>query len=231
MGVVGVDGCRGGWVGVVLTESGDGEPAVVAGRTIGSILDEARAVDAVDVVGVDIPIGLPVEGIRAADLAAERFLGARRTTIFRTPVREALEAPTLTQAIAVSRERTGAGISAQAYALRIRILEVAAWLDGAAVDVREVHPEVSFSVMAGRTISTPKKTWNGMHERVAALARAGIRLPADIGRAGAAGGAGVDDVLDAAAAAWSARRIAAGDAVCFPDPPEDLGGRSVAIWA
>jgi predicted RNase H-like nuclease len=221
--VAGIDGCKGGWVGVVLARD---DVVVVAGRTIASVVRDAGPVG---VVGVDIPIGLPRGAVRAADRAAQTFLGARRSTVFSTPIRDALEAPTLAEAIAVSRDRTGAGISAQAYALRARILEVAAWLDGAGLDVREVHPEVSFSVMVGRPMSSPKKSWNGTQERVAALEAAGIRLPADLGRAGAT--AGVDDILDAAAAAWSARRIARGDARCFPDPPEDVAGRAVAIWA
>jgi predicted RNase H-like nuclease len=40
-----------------------------------------------------------------------------------------------------------------------------------------------------------------------------------------------DDVIDAAACAWTASRIAAGTAVPLPDPPEDFPGHgSVAIW-
>jgi len=183
----------------------------------------------VDVVAVDIPIGLPLSGRRAADVAAQRFLDSRRSTVFTTPVREALTAATLSEAIAVSRARTGAGISAQAYALRRQVLEVDGWVEGAGVDVREVHPEVSFAVMSGARMASPKRTWSGVHERLAALAGAGIRLPAELGPAGRA--AGIDDVLDAAAAAWTARRIAGGEAVSFPSPPEQLDGRPAAIWA
>ncbi|MDQ4070090.1 MAG: DUF429 domain-containing protein [Actinomycetota bacterium] len=69
----------------------------------------------------------------------------------------------------------------------------------------------------------------GVHERLAALAAAGISLP---GRLGASGSrAAVDDVVDAAVAAWSARRVALGEAVSFPSPPEDVGGRPTAVWA
>jgi predicted RNase H-like nuclease len=39
-----------------------------------------------------------------------------------------------------------------------------------------------------------------------------------------------DDVLDAAAAAWTARRKAVGEARSLPDPPELIRGRPVAIW-
>jgi predicted RNase H-like nuclease len=217
--VVGIDGCRGGWVGVVLSDEGT---AAVSGPTVASIVEQVGPVDA---AGVDIPIGLPVGGARAADRAAQEFLGRRRSTVFSTPIRECLEAPTLAAAIALSRARTGAGISAQAYALRARILEVAAWLPGAGVDLREVHPEVSFAVLSGgRPMAGSKRTWNGMQERLAALATAGIGLPDRLGRAGSV--AGVDDVLDAAVVAWTARRIARGEAISFPSPPGDA-----AIWA
>lgn len=53
-------------------------------------------------------------------------------------------------------------------------------------------------------------------------------LPDDLG---AAGRTPPDDVLDAAAAAWTAHRIAHGRAHSLPDPPEhDADGRPVAIW-
>ena len=222
MRVVGIDGCRGGWVGVVLSE----HVAAVTGPTIASILAEVGPVEA---VAIDIPIGLPVGRPRVADVTAQRVLGARRSTVFATPIRESLEAPTLGEAIALSRARTGTGISAQAYALRSRILEVAAWLPGAGVDVREVHPEVSFAVLSGQPMASSKRTWNGIREREAALATAGIRLPDRLGRAGSL--AGVDDVLDAAVAAWTARRVARAEAISFPSPPEDVDGWATAIWA
>jgi predicted RNase H-like nuclease len=45
-------------------------------------------------------------------------------------------------------------------------------------------------------------------------------------------GAGADDVLDALACAAIARRIHAGAAQPFPDPPERDGlGLPIAIWA
>ena len=60
------------------------------------------------------------------------------------------------------------------------------------------------------------------------LTGAGIRLPDDLGDAGAVA---PDDVLDAAVAAWSALRIARSEAKTFPSEPEiDERGRAVAIW-
>ena len=221
MSVVGIDGCRGGWVGVVLS----GATSAVTGPTVASILS---AVGPVDVVAIDIPIGLPHGRPRAADGAAKAFLGSRRATVFSTPVRAALEAGTLADAIAAARAETGAGISAQAYALRARVLEVDGWVRTAGVDVREAHPEVSFALMAGSPLASSKRTWNGLRQRLALLAAHGIELPEDLGEAGDI--AGVDDVVDAAAAAWTARRVMTGDAVSFPPQPEDLDGWPAAIW-
>ena len=94
----------------------------------------------------------------------------------------------------------------------------------------EVHPEVSFARLAGRTLDSSKKSWNGAAQRRALLAGVGIELPNDLGPAGTAP---VDDVLDAAVAAWSASRIAAGEAVSLPATPgrRDRSGRLIAIWS
>src|SRR6266498_5901111 len=65
--------------------------------------------------------------------------------------------------------------SIQSYGMRHRIIEIARL---AAADERivEVHPEVSFRELLGRTLS-PKRTGSGGSERRLALARAGIDLP------------------------------------------------------
>ncbi len=93
----------------------------------------------------------------------------------------------------------------------------------------EVHPELSFSTMAGSVVEEPKRTWAGQRTRARLLDEAGIRVPDELGPAGAAG---PDDILDAAAVAWSAARIAAGEQRCVPDPAErDAANRPIAIWS
>ena len=83
--------------------------------------------------------------------------------------------------------------------------------------------------MMGTLPSASKKTWVGASERQAALAEQGIKLGAiDVP---VESRAAVDDVLDAAAAAWSARRVLMGHAVSLPagaDPADPR--RSPAIW-
>ena len=75
---------------------------------------------------------------------------------------------------------------------------------------------------------TSKKSWNGAGERRAALEEAGIVLP---GFLNGAGDIPVDDVLDAAVAAWSAKRIEEGSAGCVPlEQSLDERGRKIAVW-
>lgn len=102
----------------------------------------------------------------------------------------------------------------------------ACWLaDGR---IHEVHPEVSFHALAGGVPPAyAKKTWRGQNLRRSLLAEAGLVLPEELGEADRIP---VDDVLDAAAAAWSAHRIALGTANRLPEVPEpDAEGRLVDI--
>lgn len=226
--VLGVDGCRSGWVGVVLAPE---RPVVgVLGATIGTLVDAACAIAApVEAVGIDMPIHPPEAGSRPADLAARAHLGLKASSVFLTPARPVLAAASYADACAVARALDGRAISRQAWALRTKILEVGAWLPTAPCPVYEVHPEVSFSLLTGAPILAGKRTAAGLAARRRALEEAGIVVPADLADAS---GVAADDVLDAAVVAWSAGRIAAGQARSFPDPPEISADRRVAaIWA
>lgn len=219
MEVVGADGAKRGWVAVAVRDGRFAAAALYA-----SAVELAAAFPAAPVIGIDIPIGLPTDGVRSADRLARRFVGARRSSVFAAPPQAVLEAATYAEARAVAEAAWVQSVSSQAYRLGPRILEVATLGDARLI---EVHPEVSFRALAGRPLSHAKKTWNGLMERRALLRSAGIELPDRL----AAGSVAPDDLVDAAAVAWSAARYAAGDARCLPHPPEPgLGGRAVAIW-
>jgi predicted RNase H-like nuclease len=226
--VLGVDGCRSGWVGVVLAPE---RPVVgVLGATIGTLVDAACAIAGpVEAVGIDMPIHPPEAGSRRADLAARAHLGLKASSVFLTPARPVLAAASYADACDVARALDGRAISRQAWALRTKILEVGAWLPTAPCPAYEVHPEVSFSLLTGAPIVARKRTTAGLAARRRALGEVGIVVPADLADAR---GVAADDVLDAAVVAWSAGRIAAGQARSFPDPPEISADRRVAaIWA
>ena len=219
MKVAGADVWKGQWV-VVSLDDGRLLEALIA-PTIGEALSQVP--DAV-VVGVDMPIGLPEPGQkRAADEQARRFVGPRRSSVFSTPSRDLLEASSYKQANEMARADGRDGITIQAYGLGPLVMQVEplAVTDGR---VYEVHPEVSFVAANGDVhLAWAKTSWNGLNLRRRILERQGIVVPDDLGPAG---GAGIADVLDAAIAAWSANRIAAGTARRMPDGNE----RGWAIW-
>jgi predicted RNase H-like nuclease len=203
-----VDGTQGGWVAIVLEAGRFASDHVL--RPLETGFEEFA--DA-SLIAIDIPIGY---GPRQADAAARRLLRGAASTVFTTPSREVLEAPF----------GPGLRISAQAHALGRRIIHVTS-LAGADDRLYEVHPEVSFRAMnGGHPLRHRKKSAGGALERIDLLRRNGIELT---GLSDAAA-APLDDVLDAAAAAWSGGRIAANTAESLPDPPEEVGGRRVAIW-
>jgi predicted RNase H-like nuclease len=179
---------------------------------------EALHVDA-EVVAVDVPIGIPETPTREADVAARRFVGPRASSVFPTPSRPVLEAPTYAEARRVAVELTGKSVSAQTYALAPRILEVD---EHACHDQRliEVHPEVSFAELAHRPV-LPKKRTDGQTERRALLEEVGIEVPDRVPRIAE------PDLLDATVAAWSACRYAAGEARPLPEGYKERIG---AIW-
>lgn len=204
--VLGVDGCRGAWVGARV--DGAGRVGWAHGR-FAELLENAPEPDAL--VAVDIPIGLPGRGTRrACDLAGRTALGAAAARLFLTPPRAAFLAPDLAAANALLRSAGEPGVSAQAYALRHAVLEV----DAHRHDERivEVHPELSFLAITGRVLA-PKRTAQGAAERVAALAAWFDVLAA---LAQAPPGVPVDDALDALAAAWTAQRVLRGVATRYP---------------
>ncbi len=234
MSVVGLDACTRGWVAIVLRPGAAAAALLVP--TIDRLLDRLGELvdpaDQVTTIGIDIPIGLLADRVRPADLAARAAIGARRHSLFVTPVREALEADDHATATAINAARTGAGISRQAYALRAKILEVDRWRAAglAPCPVVEIHPELSFTTMLGHPPTATKKSWQGMVERRAALEAHGIDLSCVDPAVGAA--VGIDDLLDAAVVAWSAERVQRGVARPHPDPPTvaDDGG-ALAIWS
>lgn len=232
-GVLGIDGCRGAWVGIVLAE--DGRVDAVHARLVTDLVARALTLSrgGLSVVGIDIPIGLPDTGRRRADSLARGLLGPRASSIFPVPVRAAVEEPDHTTASARNIELAGTGISRQSHGLRTAILDVDGWLRAGGrrpFVVVEVHPELSFATLAGGPLAHGKKTWSGMELRRRLLVDAGIELSDSLGEA--VGRAAPDDVLDAAVVAWTARRVAAGTAVSYPDPPERFGdGLDAAIRA
>lgn len=217
--VLGVDGARGGWVGVRLD---GGSLTCHIATTLPALVAEAAPLS---LIAVDMPMALVAEGRRAAEDEVRRLLGPRRASLFQSPCLGALDFADhdYPAANAWSKATVGRGLSKQAWFLVPKIREVRALAATGAVAVREAMPEMSFAAMAGDVpLAHPKTTWTGLAVRMGLLTEHGIELPADPGPAGRVA---PDDLLDAAAVAWTARRIADGSARCAPaggDPAERI---------
>lgn len=214
--VGGLDGCRDGWVLVTASAEGGGT------TTVERITDLRRVTGALEsgelaVAAIDIPIGLPALGSRSCDIEARRRIRARRNSVFPAPVRGILGAATYEEARSLSRSIQGKGISRQLFAILPKIREVdALMMPELQRCFVEVHPEVSFTVLAdGIPMSHHKAKDEGRAERLTALRR--FFADIDVHTAVRIPGTRPDDVLDAYAATWSAQRY-------FRRTNERLGG-------
>jgi predicted RNase H-like nuclease/GrpB-like predicted nucleotidyltransferase (UPF0157 family) len=226
--VLGVDGCKLGWVGALL--HGTTYDVLVAADIAALVCEARRRAPRLSVVAIDIPIGLPDHGRRAADLLARgRLPVGRKSSVFPTPTRATTAEATFPDASATSRRTTdGKGISQQAFHLVPKILEVDAFVRGGPpVTVLEAHPEVSFAALDPGCVIPSKTTADGRATRGSALRATGLEPPAYV----AGRGYGPDDLLDACAVAWTAARHTHGTAYSLPDPPETFSdGLPAAIW-
>jgi len=216
--VTGIDGCAGGWVAVTLA---DGEAGVTVAKTL-----DGLGLASEGITGIDMPLGLLATGWRTADLLARRALGRRGSCVFAIPPRPVWEQQAYPDANRRCRELTGRGMSIQAWGLRGKLLEAGTFRrTKAAPPLYEVHPELSFAALGdGTPLADSKHTPNGLAVRRALLAKAGIVLPPRVP------GAAENDLLDAAAVAWSAGRIAAGAAVTLTDKDQRADdGLEIAI--
>ena len=225
MRVTGVDACRRGWVAVSLAGPGraqSGGVRVHAVRVHASLAGVLEG-DGASVVGIDMPLGLLESGWREADRAARGLLGPRRSSVFAIPPRAVWAQASYQAANQRCRELTGQGLAIQTWGLRAKLLEADLYRATCGHPLYEVHPELAFGAMAGAPLGHSKHTAAGRDQRRELLVRAGIVIPG-VPRAP------VTDTLDAAAVAWSAWRIATGQAVVVPGlPEEDSQGREIAI--
>ncbi|MEJ5869257.1 DUF429 domain-containing protein [Pseudokineococcus sp. 5B2Z-1] len=244
-GAMGVDGAAGRWACALWAGPG-AAPVLLLAEHPADV--RRRALEhGVAAVGLDLPLGLVDEGARGADLAARRALLALAdgpdarsagSRVFLTPARPVVDhGGSYAEARALARSLGAPSPSAQAFALLAHVrawdAEARRWPELGAPPLLEVHPEVSLARMAGRVLA-PKRSARGAAQRLELLAGdRGLgcgRAALDGALAAAPVGVALDDALDAAAAAWSARRAAEGRAEPLAVGEQRDGDRLVAIW-
>jgi predicted RNase H-like nuclease len=161
--------------------------------------------------------------------------------VFSVPSRAAVYTPGYREAcrIALDTSDPPRKVSKQLFNIAPRIREVDEALRGGSGwkdRVFEVHPELAFwRLNGGQPLAEPKKVKSRPYEPGLALRRKlliAAGLPAAAVDAPPPKGAAADDLLDALACAAIARRVHAGVARPFPDPPpRDAFGLRMAIWA
>jgi predicted RNase H-like nuclease len=230
--VLGVDGCRAGWL--VATRFLDrSEFNVDFAKSFRSILDgPGRGAAA---IMVDMPIGLADAGSRVCETEARRRLGPRRASVFSSPLRAMLDFDRYEDANAYGKAR-GRGLSRQAWMIAPKIKEI----DGliAPADQRiigEAHPELAFAALGGRPCAHPKRTPQGAAERRRLLETAGVHsLNALIGglreKARARSSFADDDVIDSIALTLTAAARLVGTAIRLGDGARDARGLLMEIW-
>lgn len=226
--VVGVDGCRDGWIAVSAAPDLSGARAFHHSDLATLISAHPGAV-----IAIDMPVGLVDDDKgRGADAEARARLGPRRSSVFTPPCRDALYAPDYPSANAAQRRVTGKGLSKQAWMIAPKMREADAALTPALQErVIEGHPEVAFALAAGAPMSVHKSKFHGLFARLRVLSALGLRpealaadLPAEID-------AQPDDLVDACILAHVAARRLRGEARRLPDRPRrDRRGLLMEIW-
>lgn len=244
LAAIGVDGCRAGWIAALAhVDDADGhvrtELRLVRRQDGGfaSLAGDCEAMVRRPTIAVDVPIGLPTKaGLRVCDRQARTKLGRRWMCVFPAPDRELFGLSFEEAREVVLTRRAGSTINEhpimtqQTIAILQKIEEVDDVMrtDLSRQDwIVEVHPEVCFVTLAkelgdpvGATGLPRKQRTAGRLARLALLQRA---FPDVAERAAAAPWprteVGRDDILDAYAALWTARRYA-----CDPQSVMRLGG-------
>jgi len=230
--VIGVDGCRGGWIAVRWD---DGLTHHLC-RSFAEVLTMEA-----DVIAVDMPIGFPQGSGRVAEREARSRLGERQSSVFSVPSRAAVMCMDYSEACAANLGCSDPPrkVSKQIFHIFPKMREIDALMTPALQDrVFEVHPELAFWAMnGGAPLAFPKKVKGRAHEpglslRRSLLIKTGFPLATLPPASYRTADVGADDLLDACACAWSARRIALGQSLRLPEnPPHDAKGLRMEINA
>lgn len=212
MPVAGIDGCRAGWIVVLLDERKRGEFVVAPTLAEIAALEPALAM-------IDMPIGLPETGYRGCDVAARRLLPKCPSRVFLGARRPLLDRLASFQQANAWAKADGKGLSVQMFSILPKIKQLDDFVRGSALPVYEAHPELIFARLNGGVPLVAKKTPAGVAARLALLRREGLHeveawLPQLRGS-----GAGKDDLLDACACALAGLDAANGTFRRVTDTP------------
>lgn len=164
---IGVDGCRGGWIAAVLDH---GDLRLESYESINSLIERYPSFDA---FLIDMAIGLRnrPDQVRPDD-AARKELGAKGSSVFPIPSRDAVYAKGEEAQKETNLQTLGKSLAKQSLAIIPKIREVDEFLNGHPEyknRILESHPEVDFARLNGSVLMSRKKEEPGPYERISIL--------------------------------------------------------------
>ena len=165
---IGIDGCKGKWVAVCLTEN---KFEVDKFNNIEEICEKYKNADSII---IDMPIGLPeeIKDIRPESIA-RKFLKGKTSSIFNTPCRQAVYAENYTKAIEENKANLGISLSPLSYGICSKMREIDEFLSNNPQwknRLIEGHPEICFAKLNyDKAILENKTKPDGQNKRLEIL--------------------------------------------------------------
>jgi 8-oxo-dGTP diphosphatase len=215
--VVGVDGCKGGWIVASLK---DKHLSVYKYASINEFVEEIPF----DVCLIDMIIGLQS---KATDIRPEtearRELKNRASTMFAAPSRQAVYGSTKEERLAANAKALGKKFTSQTDAIIPKIRELDEFMQ-ASPDMRnkilESHPEVCFGRMNGGVLQSSKHTVEGVQDRVEILSEYLPQVTYEwVHEQSKSIKCSADDITDAVCLAIVATMIINGESETIPKEP------------
>ena len=217
--IIGIDGCKSGWFSVWENQDKSIHSSVF------SNLNELKNFfknESQLIVGIDMPVVLSEVIPRQADQLARKLLSKKASSVFTAPTPEMLNQPNYEKASLVSKRLFGKSMSLQSWYLFPKIKDVQTMIHHEDMQIYEIHPELSFRAMNNeQVILESKKTLEGFALRNSLLSMHFKNfIFEEIRRHYARKDVMDNDILDALAVLWSAKRIQSNQASFLPQTPE-----------
>jgi len=233
---IGIDGCSCGWFAVKYDEGGYQDSRRF--KSINELWNGWGT--SAETVLVDIPIGLRESSSnpRPCDTAARAKLGQpRQSSVFPTPIREAVHADSYEEAKAIQERKTDDSLGTQSWGIADKIAEVDDFLEEANPEVvetlQEAHPEVCFWALAGEApmdYSKRSQPAAAFWERVDTLETVDSDIVSHVRDTAADLNAkvGNDDIIDAFALAVTASPLTS-EPLILPENPTSTDPRGLPM--
>lgn len=217
--IIGIDGCKSGWFSVWENQDKSIHSSVF------SNLNELKNFfknESQLIIGIDMPVILSEVIPRQADQLARKLLNKKASSVFTAPTPEMLDQPNYEKASLVSKKLFGKSMSLQSWYLFPKIKDVQTMIHHEDIQIYEIHPELSFRAMNNeQVILESKKSHEGFVIRNSLLAMHFKNfIFEEIRHQYVRKDVMDDDILDALAVLWSAKRIQSNQASFLPQSPE-----------